>query len=544
MTKKIKLESGDYVFINWNVIGHLSGWIDLLFKNSRDLKDFGILSPVVMDEQNKVYSLGGYIMPVTIAPVFYGMGEPYYRQYPGTRSVELVPLLCCIISKELIERIGEPEKAGDILKDADYCLRAAEAGFKIYSTDKFSVQFLRPSVSDDKVAAAAKGLELEHAIFKHTWANKIADRFKTPVVYQCSATSPTGFARAAGGYIKGLYENGVKVHYNNIKGIPFQEITIADPIITDAREEVPSMRIPQVVWGQAPLFFKNSGKYRIGHCEFEGEDIPREWIPYCNMMNELWVPTNWDRERFRRAGVNIPIYVFAQGADPNYHHPDMAPMQFDIREPFKFLCVGAWDPRKNLHNLINAFQQEFGKEEGVSLIIKTMDIGLGEPPSKVVKGLKSKKDGAYVHVIESDFSDVEMGTLYTACNAFVLPTHGEGWGLPQIEALMSGLPVITTGWSAPNEILRDEKGEPYEGVHLLPARVVTAKSSYFYLDGNRWAEPDLNALMERMRFVFENYKEEREKALRTSKLIRERYNWKEVCRPIAERFAAIYKELY
>ena len=37
--------------------------------------------------------------------------------------------------------------------------------------------------------------------------------------------------------------------------------------------------------------------------------------------------------------------------------------------------------------------------------------------------------------------------LYKAANAFVIPTRGEGWGMPITEAMSMGLPVIVTNWS-------------------------------------------------------------------------------------------------
>jgi glycosyltransferase involved in cell wall biosynthesis len=45
------------------------------------------------------------------------------------------------------------------------------------------------------------------------------------------------------------------------------------------------------------------------------------------------------------------------------------------------------------------------------------------------------------HLSEADFISV-----YSAVDALVLPTHAEGWGRPQMEAMSMALPVITTNW--------------------------------------------------------------------------------------------------
>ena len=72
--------------------------------------------------------------------------------------------------------------------------------------------------------------------------------------------------------------------------------------------------------------------------------------------------------------------------------------------------------------------------------------------------------------------------------ALFLPSHGEGWGLPIFEALACGLPVITTGYGAPNETLRDDNGEPLPGVHFVDWEEGEAKTSYVYLEDKKWFE--------------------------------------------------------
>lgn len=39
-------------------------------------------------------------------------------------------------------------------------------------------------------------------------------------------------------------------------------------------------------------------------------------------------------------------------------------------------------------------------------------------------------------------------SIYKGADVLVIPTHGEGWGRPQLEAMAMGLPVITTKWVA------------------------------------------------------------------------------------------------
>ena len=541
MFKIVKLESGDQIIASWDIIGHLAGWIDILFQESKKLKDCGVLSALILNHENKIYFHGGFVAPNLMLPISYALNEEFYGQYPGTREVEVVPLLLCLVKKELLEKLPIPECAGEcIFKDSEYCLKARELGFKSYTTDELIVQFRGKGQGLENKEEFTRQFTLNHNFFKEMWGNKLLEQYKYPIMYHTGVEAPTGFAIAAKNYISALLRSKIKVHYSNLFGIPEGEPLSDDGLVNDARELSPTMDLPQVVWAQAPLFFKNSGKYKIGHCEFEGSSAPSSWISYCNMMNELWVPTKWDKKKFENAGVKVPIYTIPQGIDPNYFHPNMAPIKTDAKEKFKFITNATWEPRKNLRDLIIAFTNEFSRDEDVCLIVKTMSSALSQPVKKEVEAIKAPREGARVYVKEDILPTEQLGCFYTAGSCFVLASHGEGWGLPIFEALACGLPIITTGYGAPNETLRDEKGEPLPGVHFVDWEEGEAKTSYVYLEGSKWAMPKIENLQAKMRFVFENYKEEKKKALKTSEIIRQKYSWDACAVPIIERLKAIY----
>lgn len=90
-------------------------------------------------------------------------------------------------------------------------------------------------------------------------------------------------------------------------------------------------------------------------------------------------------------------------------------------------------------------------------------------------------------------AQAELPSLYKAVDAFVLPTRGEGWGRPVVEAMSMGLPAIVTNWSGVTAFLSSATGYPlpYE---LVPSPVA---------DGHYWAEPSASALRGLMRRVVE-----------------------------------------
>lgn len=542
MLKQIKLESGDVIVTHSQTVGHLSGWIDSLFRASRGLPDFGVLSALILDSRKKIFFHGGFFAPHFNTPLGYGMGEDYLGQYPGTRQVDCVPFYCAIISKKLVEKLGIPETLGStIFEDANYCLQAMSNGFKIYATDKLAVVYQGGPRDPNAMRKFTGDFAGASVSFKERWDGLLRSHFKYPVLFVAKVTGPSGFARVARGYIRGLHENGVKVFFEPLDTVLASVEPTGDEVVNSLFAERGDMFMPQIIWGQAPYFIKNSGTYKIGHCEFEGTEAPEIWVRYCNMMDELWVPTEWDRKKFVKAGVNVPIYVIPQGIDPDYFHPDFAPMRTDAKENFKFLVNAAWFPRKNLRNLILAFSSEFRRGDDACLIVKTLHMGLSREIKIEVEDIPSDKDSAYIYVKEQLIEDYKMASLYTMADCFVLPTRGEAWGLPLFEALACGVPVITTGYGAPNETLRDDKGKPLPGVHFIDYTEVVSGSPYVYLADKKWAEPNLAQLQQKMRYVFEHRREEKAKALKTSKIIRDKFSWQNVTLPMVERLKDIYK---
>lgn len=544
MLKQIKLENGDVIVTSSETVGHLSGWIDSLFRASQGLDKLGIISALILDTKQKIFFHGGFFSPNSAVPLGYGMGEEYLGQYPGTRQVDCVPLYCALISKKLVAKMGIPENLGeDIFEDANYCLQAMSNGFKIYATDKLAVVWQGAPKSPEEYANFAKNFSQKAGAFKERWGSILNSHYQTPVMFSAKVNSPSGFALVARNYLRGLTENNVKCFVESIDTVFDSIEPTGDEMVNGLLDVRGDMYMPQIIWGQAPYFIKNSGVYKIGHCEFEATEIPESWVSYCNMMDELWVPTEWDRNKFIKGGVNVPIHVIHQGINPEYFHPDFAPMRTDAKETYKFIVNAAWYPRKNLRNLITTFQSEFRRGEDVCLIVKTLNLGLNKGIQEELKDILSDKDSANVYVREEEIPEYQLPSLYTMADCLVFPTRGEGWGLPLFEALACGIPVITTGYGAPNEVLRDHKGKPLPGVHFLEYTEVMASDPYVYMEGKKWAEPKLAQLANEMRYQVEHRAEEKAKARETSKIIRSKFSWKNVTLPIKARLIDIYQNI-
>jgi glycosyltransferase involved in cell wall biosynthesis len=140
------------------------------------------------------------------------------------------------------------------------------------------------------------------------------------------------------------------------------------------------------------------------------------------------------------------IHVTKEAADPRFRllNPDVAGrnrlVEMGVRSPF-VLAVGNLQPRKNLIRLVQAFVK-LRRESGIphQLVLAGKAQWRESELYKVVKCAGLEKDVLFTGYI----SDDELVQLYNAADVFVYPSLYEGFGLPVLEAMACGAPVVTS----------------------------------------------------------------------------------------------------
>ncbi len=121
-----------------------------------------------------------------------------------------------------------------------------------------------------------------------------------------------------------------------------------------------------------------------------------------------------------------------------------------IKEPY-FLYVGNAYPHKNLETLLSAFAS-FHKEKGMSGI-KLVLVGNDDFFYRRLKKSAEALGITDAVVFYGPAKDEELAQLYRYTTAFVFPSLMEGFGLPALEALSFGCPVLVSDISVFHEVL-------------------------------------------------------------------------------------------
>lgn len=284
------------------------------------------------------------------------------------------------------------------------------------------------------------------------------------------------------------------------------------------------------IFSDYPQFWQNGFGRLIGHFLHEGTRLHPGWAEKMNLMEKIIVPSKATKNLFKWNGVNVPIKIVPYGVNPDIYFP-----KEEKKDEFVFLSVNSWNlkdnDRKGISLLVKAFDEVFKDNPKVKLLLKVSTfykkITLGETALAIKNILGHDNPNI---LINTDYVPEEkLAEFYQKSDCFVMPTHGESFGLTAINAMACGLPIIITKDSNSGH-MDFCKGD---SVLFIDAPKMEQADPMFFVQGNMQPVPELESLKQQMKYAFE-HKELKEKALKKSEDIRTNWTWKKTVDKLME----------
>ncbi|HEX9726164.1 MAG TPA: methyltransferase domain-containing protein [Vicinamibacteria bacterium] len=307
-------------------------------------------------------------------------------------------------------------------------------------------------------------------------------------------------------------------------GVPYATVTLED---TASRQEHPfengdadtpyDINIICVNADMLPSCAKKLGReffdrrYTIGLWHWEVSTFPKEWHGSFAHLDEIWVASAYTAAALSPVSPK-PVHVIPPPVTPPLSSNSMR-AELGLPEGFLFLFIYDFMSvflRKNPLALIEAFGRAFAPGEGPVLVLKSIN---GESRIEDFEQVKvSAAEHPDVLVLDRYFSRESMIGLISSCDCYVSLHRAEGFGLTMAEAMVTGRPVIATGFSG-NLMFMNE-----ENAYLVRHEVVPIPEGCApYPAGGEWAEPDIEDAARLMRHVYEHPEEALEKGRRARK---------------------------
>ncbi|HEY6928899.1 MAG TPA: glycosyltransferase [Thermoanaerobaculia bacterium] len=278
------------------------------------------------------------------------------------------------------------------------------------------------------------------------------------------------------------------------------------------------------------------GRANIGYWYWESEEFPKRWQNRFDYFDEIWVASDYCRRAIAAASP-VPVVLLPPAVV--VARRENAKRQAGV-EDSGYLFLTMLDAlsvpeRKNPLGAVRAFARAFPEAGEASLLVLICN---SEREPGLAPSLREASRGARVRIREEALPRNEVEALLSACDAYVSLHRSEGFGLPIAEAMSAGKPVVATAYSGNADYLDEATGFPVAWSGFTLPRTIRD-----YDSGTRWAEPNEEHAIERLREVFENRAEARRRGEAARRRIAERYSPGVIGDQIASRMAQIRERL-
>ena len=265
-----------------------------------------------------------------------------------------------------------------------------------------------------------------------------------------------------------------------------------------------------------------------------------EWVIACQRVNHVIVPSEFSKRCLVNSGSKSKRITVIPESYFDACETVAESIDFGFETDTNFLMLGQMSgdyetDRKNTARTIALFCEQFKNRSDIGLIVKTNSGGNSTVDRHISKQrlqsiLSQVRKGPFpkVYFLHGYLKDKEVASLYqhSKVKGLISLTHGEGFGLPLLEAAACGLPVMATNWSAHTEFLNLGHWVKVHGtIDTIPPS--KADGGIFQKDA-QWANPDIASTKEALNDFVENIEHHQQECLDLQRKIRERYSFDQV----------------
>jgi glycosyltransferase involved in cell wall biosynthesis len=366
-------------------------------------------------------------------------------------------------------------------------------------------------------------------------ANTAGDNVqRVPLLWSGPLLDPSGYAEDGRNLVLGL-----RAHNEPVVVAPIAWSSADAGLSAGDRRELQRISVPPQVPSEIcvsntlPRLLRPSetALVNVARTVFETDRLADEWQHILNEFDRIWLPSEYCRDLFVRSGVKPDrIAVIPEAVGPEFLHVTEGNSPLPWNYSFTFLSVFDWMLHKGWDVLLEAFVRALGGRTDVGLVIKTWSSNgyttdrIREQADTLLRarcGIRLA-DVPNLHIWEETLPASSMPSLYRAADCFVLPTRGEGWCRPLMEAMAVGLPTIATAWSGLTTYHSGETGYPLD-YSVRPVSPAAGREVPFYA-GHNWAEPDVEHLQRLLRRMIRYRAAARKRGQNGASLVRQRFS--------------------